>query len=60
MDGLKDTIPYGHIYKEYEQLSFDTFQKEGEPEQEIVYCRIFNWRANHSDVLKDLKRHHEE
>lgn len=56
MDGLKDTIPHGHLFKEYEQLSFDSLSNDKEEDsQDVVYCRIYDWRANHSLFFKNAK-----
>lgn len=59
MDGLKDTVPLGKPYEEYQQMTiFDMF--EGAPdndddEPEAVPCKIFNWRSKTSMTFMKLK-----
>lgn len=58
MDGLKDTVPLGKPYEEYEQLTLlDMFGQDDETEDvpEAVPCRIFNWRSKSSVKFMDVK-----
>ena len=58
MDGLKDTVPLGKPYEEYQQLSlFDmpASMDESTDKPEIVPCRIFNWRSRSSLKFMDVK-----
>ena len=52
MDGLKDTPPYGIPSDEIVQLSMFG---DNETVDEIVYCKIYDWRADASRLFKDLK-----
>lgn len=52
MDGLKDTPPYGIPSDEIVQLSMFG---DRETVDEIVYCKIYDWRADASRLFKDLK-----
>ena len=53
MDGLKDTPPYGIPSDEIVQLSMFG---DNETVDEIVYCKIYDWRADASRLFKDLKK----
>lgn len=54
MDGLNDTPPYGIPHDEAVQLSM---LDVGEPtDDKIVYCKIYDWRADTSKPYKDLKK----
>ena len=59
MDGLKDTVPLGKPYEEYQQMTiFDMFEDtsgEGDDEPEAVSCKIFNWRSKTSMTFMKLK-----
>lgn len=54
MDGLKDTPPYGIPSDEIVQLSM--FGDRETVDNEIVYCKIHDWRADASRLFKDLKK----
>ena len=54
MDGLKDTPPYGIPNDEIVQLSM--FGDRETVDNEIVYCKIHDWRADDSRLFKDLKK----
>ena len=53
MDGLKDTSPYGIPIDEIVQLSMFG---DNETVDEIVYCKISDWRADASRLFKNLKK----
>lgn len=53
MDGLKDTPPYGIPSDEIVQLSMFG---DSETVDEIVYCKIHDWRADTSSLFKYLKK----
>ena len=55
MDGLKDTVPLGKPYEEFQQLSLFDMEEESPGEPEAVPCRIFNWRKKSSDKFMNLK-----
>lgn len=55
MDGLNDTPPYGIPTDEVMQMSlFD--DEEETADDEIVYCKIYDWRADISKLFKGLKK----
>lgn len=55
MDGLNDTPPYGIPSDEVVQMSlFD--DEEETADEEIVYCKIYDWRADISKLFKGLKK----
>lgn len=55
MDGLNDTPPYGIPSDEVVQMSlFD--DEEETADDEIVYCKIYDWRADISKLFKGLKK----
>ena len=55
MDGLNDTPPYGIPSDEVVQMSlFD--DEEETANDEIVYCKIYDWRADISKLFKGLKK----
>jgi len=54
MDGLKDTPPYGIPHDEAVQLSMLDVDKP--TDDKIVYCKIYDWRADTSKLFKDLKK----
>lgn len=54
MDGLKDTPPYGIPSDEIVQLSM--FGDRETVDNEIVYCKIYDWRADASRLFKNLKK----
>lgn len=53
MDGLKDTPPYGIPSDEIVQLSMFGDSKSVD---EVVYCKIYDWRADASRLFKNLKK----
>ena len=53
MDGLKDTPPYGIPNDEIVQLSMFGDSKSVD---EVVYCKIYDWRADASRLFKNLKK----
>lgn len=53
MDGLKDTPPYGIPGDEIVQLSMFGDSKSVD---EVVYCKIYDWRADTSRLFKNLKK----
>lgn len=53
MDGLKDTPPYGIPSDEIVQLSMFG---DSETVDEVVYCKIYDWRADTSRLFKNLKK----
>ena len=59
MDGLKDTVPLGKPYEEFQQITlFDLFGEMGDEKDdapEAVPCRIFDWRSKNSILFKKLK-----
>lgn len=55
MDGLNDTPPYGIPSDEVVQMSlFD--DEEETADDEIIYCKIYDWRADISKLFKGLKK----
>ena len=55
MDGLNDTPPYGIPTDEVVQMSlFD--DEEETADDEIVYCKIYDWRKDISKLFKSLKK----
>ncbi len=60
MDGLKDTVPLGKPYEEFQQMTlFDLFRgasDSGKEEPTAVPCRIFDWRNKTSLKFMDIKR----
>lgn len=55
MDGINDTPPYGIPTDEIVQMTlFD--DDEETADDEIVYCKIYDWRADISKMFKGLKR----
>lgn len=55
MDGMNDTPPYGIPTDEVVQMSlFD--DEEETADDEIVYCKIYDWRADISKLFKGLKK----
>lgn len=55
MDGLNDTPPYGIPNDEVVQMTlFD--DEEETADEEIVYCKIYDWRADISKLFKGLKK----
>lgn len=55
MDGLNDTPPYGIPSDEVVQMSlFD--DEEETADDEIVYCKIYDWRKDISKLFKGLKK----
>ena len=55
MDGMNDTPPYGIPSDEVVQMSL--FEDEEETaDDEIVYCKIYDWRADISKLFKGLKK----
>lgn len=54
MDGLNDTPPYGIPNDEVVQLSL--FEDDEKTDDEIVYCKIYDWRADISKLFKGLKK----
>lgn len=56
MDGITETIPYGRPSEEYTQLSFfESGYHETDEKNEVIDCRIFDWRADKSILYKSLK-----
>ena len=53
MDGLKDTPPYGIPNDEIVQLSMFG---DSETVDDVVYCKIYDWRADASRLFKNLKK----
>lgn len=54
MDGLNDTPPYGIPHDEAVQLSM--LDVDEPADDKIVYCKIYDWRADASGLFKDLKK----
>lgn len=55
MDGLNDTPPYGIPSDEVVQMSlFDDGEETAD--DEIVYCKIYDWRKDISKLFKGLKK----
>lgn len=55
MDGMNDTPPYGIPSDEVVQMSlFD--DEEETADDEIVYCKIYDWRKDISKLFKGLKK----
>lgn len=55
MDGLNDTLPYGIPSDEVVQMSlFDDGEETAD--DEIVYCKIYDWRKDISKLFKGLKK----
>ena len=55
MDGLNDTPPYGIPSDEVVQMSlFD--DEEETADDEIIYCKIYDWRKDISKLFKGLKK----
>lgn len=56
MDGLKNTVPLGKPYEEYQQITFyDTAYMEDNTTPQAVPCRIFDWRRDSSLKFMDVK-----
>ena len=55
MDGLNDTPPYGIPSDEVVQMSLFGDEEET-ADDEIVYCKIYDWRADISKLFKGLKK----
>lgn len=56
MDGLKNTVPLGKPYEEYQQITFyDTACMEDNTTPQAVPCRIFDWRRDFSLKFGDVK-----
>lgn len=56
MDGLKNTVPLGKPYEEYQQITFyDMACIEDTTTPEAVPCRIFDWRRDSSLKFMDVK-----
>ena len=56
MDGLKNTVPLGKPYEEYQQITFyDTASMGDNTTPEAVPCRIFDWRRDSSLKFMDVK-----
>ncbi len=57
MDGLKDTVPFGKPYEEFQQLSlYGIFAEEESSEVEAVPCRIYDWRKDNSMLFMNIKK----
>lgn len=54
MDGLNDTPPYGIPHDEAVQLSM--LDVDEPADDKIVYCKIYDWRADASGLFKNLKK----
>ncbi|MGN0614424.1 MAG: Eco57I restriction-modification methylase domain-containing protein [Porcipelethomonas sp.] len=54
MDGMNDTPPYGITRDDNVQLSL--FGYETTEDDEIIYCKIYDWRADISKQFKGLKK----
>lgn len=55
MDGMNDTPPYGIPNDDNVQLSL--FEEEEQPDNDkIIYCKIYDWRADISKLFKGLKK----
>ena len=54
MDGMNDTPPYGIPNDEVVQLSL--FEDDETTNDEIIYCKIYDWRADISKLFKGLKK----
>ena len=54
MDGMNDTPPYGIPNDEVVQLSL--FEDDETTDDEIIYCKIYDWRADISKLFKGLKK----
>lgn len=54
MDGMNDTPPYGIPNDEVVQLSL--FEDDETTDVEIIYCKIYDWRADISKLFKGLKK----
>lgn len=59
MDGLKDTVPLGKPYEEYQFMDlFNNDSKASETtddSREAVPCKIYDWRRDNSVLFKKLK-----
>ncbi len=56
MDGITGTIPYGKPTEENKQLSFFDFaQGINDSEEEVVDCKIYDWRADRSFTYRSIK-----
>lgn len=55
MDGINDTPPYGIPTDEAVQMTLFNDEEET-ADDEIVYCKIYDWRADISKLFKDLKK----
>lgn len=59
MDGLRQTVPLGKPYEQFEQLSlFDIPSELSEKEKgkpEAVSSKIYDWRRDNSILFKCLK-----
>ncbi len=54
MDGLRDTVPLGKPYEEYETM--DLFGSEtAKEEREAIPCKVHNWRGKQTLLFKALK-----
>lgn len=55
MDGMNDTPPYGVPKDDVVQMSL-LEEDETTEGDEIIYCKIYDWRADTSKLFKDLKK----
>ena len=56
MDGLKDTVPLGKPYEEFQQMTlFDIPHGMTDEEPEAIPCKIYDWRRDNSILFNKLK-----
>ena len=58
MDGLKDTVPLGKPFEEFEQMTFFDIlgvEDDGQDMPDAVQCRIYDWRRDNSILFRKLK-----
>ncbi len=60
MDGMKDTVPFGKPYEEYQQLSLFAMipgMFDQGPAPAAIQCKIYDWRRDSSRRFKTLKNY---
>ncbi|SER07741.1 hypothetical protein SAMN02910369_03014 [Lachnospiraceae bacterium NE2001] len=56
MDGITGTVPFGKPKEEYHQITFfDYMQGINDIDEEVVDCKIFDWKSNESLTYRSLK-----
>ena len=56
MDGLKGSSPTSRPVEKFEQLSLDSLLENNDKKDEIVYCKIKDWRTNMTIEYNNIKK----